>query len=653
MQKILFAFTLLLGYSIATLAQVQEDVDTKYDPHALFSPLFYPGGETVSRSVTGAPGTGYWQNRADYKLTASLNEVTNEITGSVTIAYKNNSPHALPFLWLQLDQNLFNKNSRGQARMPADGRSRYGDSKSNFSGGNKITAVKNLNDNTDANYLITDTRMQIRLPNAVKPGGDVIKIKIDFAFTLPEYGADRCGILKTKNGDIFTVAQWYPRMCVFDDVRGWNTDPYLGPSEFYLEYGDFEIALTAPASHIVVCSGELQNAAEVLTPVQLKRMEEAKKSDKTILIRTDKEVTDPSSRPKVTTLTWKYKISNSRDIAWASSKSFIWDAAKINLPSGKSCLAMSAYPAESNGQKAWGRSTEYTKGSIENYSKRWYEYSYPVATNVASNVGGMEYPGIVFCGSNATTDGLFGVTDHEFGHTWFPMIVGSNERRYGWMDEGFNTFINSIADDDFNKGEYKNPPANMEMISGYMFGKNTEPVLLTPDAMKEGNIGIALYFKPGYGLELLRNEILGPDRFDYAFKTYINRWAFKHPTPWDFFRTMENAAGEDLAWFWKGWFMENYRLDQSIVSVKYGKDIPANGATVTIANLEQMAMPVNITYETKSGTKGSLKLPVEVWNNTAVWKIKLPTTEELKTVVIDAEKVFPDMNFANNVWKAN
>jgi Peptidase family M1 domain len=653
MQKILFAFTLLFGNSIAMFAQVQEDVDTKYDPHALFSPLFYPGGETVSRSVTGAPGTGYWQNRADYKLTASLNEVTHEIAGSVTITYKNNSPQALSFLWLQLDQNLFNKDSRGQARMPAEGRSRYGDSKNNFSGGNKITAVKNLNDNTDANYLITDTRMQIRLPNAVKPNGDIIKIKIDFSFTLPEYGADRCGILKTKNGDVFTVAQWYPRMCVFDDVRGWNTDPYLGPSEFYLEYGDFEVALTAPANHIVVCSGELQNAAEVLTPTQLKRMDEAKKSDKTVLIRTEKEVTDPSSRPKATTLTWKYKIINSRDVAWASSKSFIWDAAKINLPSGKNCLAMSAYPAESNGQKAWGRATEYTKGSIENYSRRWYEYPYPVATNVAGNVGGMEYPGIVFCGSNATTEGLFGVTDHEFGHTWFPMIVGSNERRYGWMDEGFNTFINSIADDDFNKGEYKNPQANMEMMGGYMFGKNTEPVLLTPDAMKEANIGIALYFKPGYGLELLRNEILGPDRFDYAFKMYINRWAFKHPTPWDFFRTMENAAGEDLAWFWKGWFLENYRLDQSIVSVKYAKDIPANGATVTIANLEQMAMPVNITYETKGGIKGSIKLPVEVWNNTAVWKVKLPTTEELKTVVIDAEKVFPDMNFVNNVWKGN
>jgi Peptidase family M1 domain len=653
MQKLFFLVLLVFCISNTTIAQTEENIETKYDPHALFSPQFYPVGSTVTRAATGEPSAAYWQNKADYQITATLNDVTNEITGSVIITYKNNSPFSLPFLWLQLDQNLFNKSSRGQARMPFDSRSRYGDSKSAFSGGDKITAVKNLNDNSDANYIITDTRMQIRLKNAVKPLGDVIKIKIDYSFTLPEYGADRCGILKTAGGNIFTVAQWYPRLCVFDDVRGWNTDPYLGPSEFYLEYGDFDIALTAPASHIVVCSGELQNANEVLTAAQIARLDDAKKSDKTVVIRTEKEVSDEALKPKTGTLTWKYKITNARDVAWASSKSFIWDAAKINLPSGKACLAMSVYSKESKGKNAWGRATEYTKGSIENYSKRWYEYPYPVATNVASNVGGMEYPGIVFCGFNAEKDALFGVTDHEFGHTWFPMIVGSNERRYGWMDEGFNTFINSLADDDFNKGEYKSEATTMENAAGYMFGERTEPVLLTPDAMKEGNIGIALYFKPGYGLELLRNQILGPDRFDYAFKTYINRWAFKHPTPWDFFKTMENAAGEDLAWFWKGWFIENYRLDQAIISVKYDKDTVANGAVVTIANLDEMAMPVNISYQTKSGIKGTVHLPVEVWNNTAVWKVKLPTTEELKMVEIDAEKVFPDMNFANNVWKAN
>ena len=643
-------FSVFLTLRLFTFAQ-QTTIESSYDPHALFSPLFYTTGESITRAADGEPNTGYWQNRADYQITASLDEITHVITGTVIISYKNNSPHPLPFLWLQLDQNLFNKASRGQARMPVGSRSRYGDAKSGFNGGYNFTNVL-LNDAV-ANYIITDTRMQIRLPKTLKGGGDMVKIKIDYSFTLPEYGADRCGILKTKNGDIFTVAQWYPRMCVFDEIQGWNTLPYLGPSEFYLEYGDFDFTITAPASHIVVASGELQNPNEVLTATQNTRLASAKKSDKTVMIRTEMEVTDPASRPKGNTLTWHFKMTNARDVSWASSKAFIWDAAKINLPSGRTSLAMSVYPVESAGDKAWGRATEYTKNSIENYSKRWYEFPYPVASNVASNVGGMEYPGIVFCGWKAKDEGLFGVTDHEFGHTWFPMIVGSNERKYGWMDEGFNTFINSLAHEDFNKGEYKEQPKNMEAMAGYMFAPTSEAIMNAPDAMKEVNIGTALYFKPGYGLELLRNEILGADRFDYAFRTYISRWAFKHPTPWDFFKTMDNVSGEDLSWFWKGWFLENYKLDQAVESVTYEKDSAANGAIVTIANLNQMAMPVTIAYETVGGAKGTIKLPVEIWNNTKTWKVKLPTTEQLSSVVIDPDKVFPDINFANNSWKGN
>ncbi len=643
MNKFFLAVVFFSFCSFFAAAQEEENIPSIYDPHALFSPLFYPGNVNIARAATGEPNVGYWQNKADYIIAAALNEETHEIKGTVTITYRNNSPHALPFLWLQLDQNLFNKDSRGQARMPFDRRSRYGDSRSTFNGGYKISSVK-LSDNSDANYVITDTRMQIRLKQNLKPGGDVVTIKIDYSFTLPEEGADRCAILKTRNGDIFAVAQWYPRMCVFDDVNGWNTAPYLGAGEFYLEYGDFDVSITAPASHIVVCSGGLINESEVLTATQMSRLAEARISDKTVMIRTDKEVTDPSSRPVGKTLTWHFKINNARDVAWASSKSFVWDAAKINLPGGKISLAMSVYPPQSSGKKYWGRSTEYVKGSVENYSRRWLAYPYPCAVNVATNINGMEYPGIIFCPASSGGGSLFGVTDHEFGHTWFPMIVGSNERKYGWMDEGFNTFINSLGDDDFNKGEYKEDEKDMDNSAGYWFSNETETVLSTPDAIKESNIGIALYYKPGYGLELLRNEILGPDRFDYAFKEYIRRWAYKHPTPWDFFRTMDNVAGEDLQWFWKGWFIENYRLDQAIISV--------NGDVVTIANLNQMAMPVTIAYETVSGVKGTVKLPVEIWNNTKTWKVKLPSAETIKKVTIDPNRVFPDIDFSNNTWKA-
>ena len=651
MNKKYIITAILIFCGIISFAQNERGINSKYDPHALFSPLSFYNSPTTGRAASGEPGSGYWQNKVDYRIVAALNDASNTVSGSVIITYKNNSPHVLPFLWLQLDQNLFNKNSRGQARMPVDSRSRYGDSKSSFSGGYTIAAVKYIA-GTNAKYLITDTRMQVQLDKPIMQF-ETVQFKIDYSFTLPEYGADRCGILKTTNGNIFTVAQWYPRMCVFDDVQGWNTLPYLGPSEFYLEYGDFDVSITAPSNHIVVCSGELQNESEVLTSTQIERLAKARKSDATVMIRTADEVNDPASRPKGSTLTWHYTIKNARDVSWASSKSFIWDAARINLPEGKSSLAMSVYPVESSGSKGWGRATEYTKGSIENYSKRWFVYPYPVATNVASNVGGMEYPGIVFCRWKDEKDALFNVTDHEFGHTWFPMIVGSNERKYGWMDEGFNTFINTLSHNDFNNGEYKDEPQRMDNMASYMFGENTEPIMTAPDAMKEANIGIALYFKPSYGLELLRNEVLGPERFDYAFKTYIERWAYKHPTPWDFFRTMDNVAGEDLGWFWKGWFIENYRLDQSIVSVTYENDNPARGAIVTIANLDQLAMPVDLHYETKSGIKGDIKLPVEVWNNTNTWKLKLPTTEEIIKVEIDPDKNFPDMNFDNNVWRAH
>ncbi|MEN9952901.1 MAG: hypothetical protein RLZZ520_1169, partial [Bacteroidota bacterium] len=500
---------------------------------------------------------------------------------------------------------------------------------------------------------IVETRMRLDLPKSLKPAGDKVVVKVDYEYTVPEYGADRTGILKNADGNIYAIAQWYPKICVFDDIQGWNTLPYLGASEFYLEYGNFDVAITAPANHVVVASGDLLNPSEVMTAEQLKRYQQAHQSDATVMIRSREEVKDASSRSAKPSLTWKYHITNARDFAWASSASFIWDAAKINLPSGKKALAQSVYPISSDGTNAWGRSTEYTKASIENYSKRWFEFPYPIATNVASNVGGMEYPGIVFCGSNAKTGALWGVTDHEFGHTWFPMIVGSNERKYGWMDEGFNTFINDIAAKDFNNGEYAQPAASAHEMAKIMYSDRSETIMKTPDGMKEFNIGLSLYYKPGFALGLLREQIVGEKRFDEAFKKYIRDWAYKHPSPWDFFRSIESSVGEDLGWFWKGMFLENWRLDQAVTKVEYQNNNAKNGAIVTIENLDKVAMPVVIEYETVSGTKGRVKLPVEVWQSTATVKTRIPVQEELKRVTIDPDKVFPDFNGENNSWTVN
>ena len=645
--------------TVANLSAQQTPVTSNYDYQAAFGPNFYSKNTTETRSASGQPGPEYWQNKANYELTASLNENNSEITGTEILTYTNNSPDKLNFLWLSLDQNLFKADSRGNAIIPLSG-SRNGAAGEILDGGFKIKSVsllitkKGKLEELVPQFLINDTRLQIMLPEELKDNGGTIKLKIAYSFISPKYGSDRMGILDTKNGKIFSVAQWYPRMCVYDDVSGWNTLPYTGPGEFYLEYGNFDVKITAPASHIVVCSGELLNPSEVYTAEQQQRWATAAKSDKTLLIRSADEVTNPSSRPTgKTTLTWHFKMTNTRDVSWASSAAFIIDAAIINLPSGKKSVAISAYPIESNGSNAWQRSTEYTKACIENYSKQWFEYPYPTAINVASNVGGMEYPGIVFCGYKNKRDDLWDVTDHELGHNWFPMIVGSNERLFAWMDEGFNTFINSISAVDFNNGEYKSTKRDKHRSADRMTAPELETVMTAPDNMKENNTATLNYSKPSDALVLLREQILGAARFDYAFKTYVARWAFKHPQPDDFFRTMENVAGEDLNWFWRGWFTNNWRLDQGIRTVLYSKNDPSQGVIITIDNLDKMAMPVVLDIKTKSGTVMRMHLPVEIWMRNKSWTFKANTNEEIESVTLDPDHVFPDYNSTNDIWTAN
>lgn len=655
MRNILKPFTAAI-LLIFSMGNAQEKPASKYNYNEAFGNNFYTKNATDTRSASGQPGPKYWQNRADYILTAKLNEQTSEITGTEILTYTNNSPDKLSFLWLNIDQNLFAKDSRGNAVIPLEG-SRNGANGQVFDGGHKIKSVKIITagkekmTETDVKFNIYDTRMQLILPKELVANGGAVKIKIDFSFISPIYGSDRMGVLDTKNGKIFTVAQWYPRMCVYDDIRGWNTNPYLGASEFYLEYGDFDVTITAPSNHIVVASGALLNTEEVYTIEQQKLWKAAAQSDKTITIRSADEVVNPASRPTgKPTLSWHYKIKNARDVSWASSPAFIIDAARINLPSGKKSLAISAYPVESAGNEAWGRSTEYTKASMEYYSQKWFEYPYPAATNVAANAGGMEYPGIVFCHWTSKGAGLWGVTDHEFGHTWFPMIVGSNERLFGWMDEGLNTFINSLSEIDFNKGEYKSPPADLNRSASHLTDSNLESIMNSADNMQENNIGTLLYYKPAAGLTILREQVLGPERFDLAFQTYISRWAFKHPSPDDFFRTIENVSGEDLGWFWRSWFINNWKLDQAIGKVKYIKNDPAKGIQLTIDNLEKMPMPVLLSLKTKSGKTITKNLPVEIWQRNKSWTLRLDTNEEIERITLDPQHVLPDSNPVNNVW---
>ena len=649
----LFALLFFFIQSTGILAQ-----SSTYDPHKAFDPLFDAQSATVYRSADGQPGPGYWSNRANYQIDARLDTAQKSISANETITYVNNSPDSLSYLWIQLDQNRFGQNSRsaavsGQLFNPE-----------RFIGGFNILSVSlgSEGKSAPANYIITDTRMQIRLPGPLAGHGGVIKIKIKYNFIIAPNGSGRSGWMVTKNGPVFDLAQWYPRMAVYDDLMGWNVLPFLGAGEFYLDYGNYDISINVPWDQIVVSSGSLENPEKVLSSTTISRLKKAAESNKTVVIRSEKEIHDLQSRPAHTgRLIWHFKMKNSRDFSWAASKAFLWDAAKANLPDNKTTLVMALYPVESSGKNAWNRATEYLKHSIEIFSKQWFPYPYPSATTVGGPVGGMEYPGIVFCSWRAKGPSLWMIINHEIGHTWFPMIVGSNERKYAWMDEGFNTFIDIYATQDFNHGEFApksdheyNPKGGSPArgIVPLMLNPNAPPILSYADAVPRPYIHPLSYYKTALGLVMLREYILGHNRFDYAFRTYIRSWAYKHPSPMDFFRCMNNAAGENLNWFWKGWFIKKWTLDQAVTNVKYVNDDPAQGSLITLENYNQLVMPVTLEITESNGHSERVKLPVEIWETSGKYTFRFHSKSPLVKVVVDPDKMLPDVNAANNVWPA-
>tara|TARA_R110000744_G_scaffold55307_27_gene116924 strand:- start:3556 stop:5523 length:1968 start_codon:yes stop_codon:yes gene_type:complete len=654
MQKILILFIIFLNSGIF-YSQNLPNESSHYNPRDFHLSSFNPTAGNEYRSANGTPGPMYWQNSSDYIIHATLSEKDTTVFGDVTITYTNNSPDQLEYLWLQLDQNIFKPDSRSVAatRYPGD----YFGVLGNPNGGYQIKNVTiNQGENSYAVLpIITDTRMQIRLNRAMHPKGDQISIKINFSFVIPIDGAARFGQQGTKNGVIYQIAQWYPRMCVYDDVEGWNTLPYLGLGEFYCDYGNYDYFITAPAEMIVYGSGDLQNPKDVLTAEEMKRLLAASKSDKTIAIISADEVGKPFMRPTSNgNLTWHFKMNNTRDVAFAASKGLIWDAAKINLPSGRKALAMSCYPVESAGTAAWARSTEYLKASIEIYSEHFFEYPWNNAVSSAGITEGMEYPGMIFNNYNETNASLWFLISHEIGHNWYPMIVGSNERRYMWQDEGLNTYVNYIANDIFNNGEYQTDPSYFEKdffgsrdYTQFMHYK--DPLMTVSDAMDEEQ-HYQFYGKTAYGLNLLRTVIVGKERFDYAFRKYTEAWAFKHPTPYDFFHCINNATGEDLNWFWKEWFYTTWKLDQAVTSVTYVENDPAKGALITIENKGKMIMPVIIKVIQTNGLSETIQLPIEIWARESDWTFKYTSTSNIDKVIIDPENQFPDIERKNNEW---
>ena len=604
-----------------------------------FRRLELPTPGTV-RTGSGAPGRDYWQQRVNYTISTTLDTTAKVVHGTESIAYFNQSPDTLRYLWLQLDQNKYASGSTGSLLFDPD-HAFGGDSGFGLHGitvaesrrvGNAVSPLA-----APLKPVIDGTMMRVDLTRPLPPHSQTT-LQIGWQFELPPIG-DRMGRELVDGDWIYEVAQWYPRLAVYDDVRGWNTEPYLGSGEFYLEYGSFDVRITVPAGMVVGASGVLRNPEVVLTAAERSRLARAWQSDSTILIRGQ---ADPRPAGAKGMLTWHFTADSVRDFAWAAASHFIWDAARVNK--GRT-LAMSFYPPSA--QPIWHEASQDAKRAIEHYSEAYLTYPYRYAINVNGPEGGMEYPGIVFCGARKSAEGLYGVTSHEFGHTWFPMVVGSNERLYPWMDEGFNTFINTF-DYDREYHKLRNGRGSAAEWAKYAASGQDEAIMTPPDRVNA--LGQIAYNKPAVGLIMLRNVISSPERFDPVFREYIRRWAWKHPTPADFFRTMEDGLGQDLSWFWRAWFYRTETLDQAVDSLRAVADSSGEKhSEIVLSTHGGLVMPMNLALGWEDGSTTRLKLPVEIWYGGPRYVLSLPGPKLVTSVVIDPDSSVVDIDRSNNL----
>ncbi len=531
----------------------------------------------VYRNAAGAPGHEYWQMKADYKMSVELDDEKQRILGAHKITYHNNSPDKLTYLWVQLDQNMRAKDSDTYKIQTSEinEKTSFRDIKkmtNDFDGGFKIQKVEDANGKA-MNYTINKTMMRVDLPTALEPGESVT-----FGMTWWYNINDRMKIggrsgyeyFEKDDNYLYTIAQFFPRMAVYNEVEGWQNKQFLGRGEFALAFGDYEVSITVPADHIVASTGELQNPEEVLSAEQRRRYKEAKTASEPVMIVTQDEAEEAEQSRASDTKTWVFKADNVRDFAFASSRKFIWDA--IGVPMGdKTVMAMSYYPKEGN--PLWEQySTKVVAHSLRVYSKHTFDYPYPVAISVHAARIGMEYPMICFNFGRPNEDGTYsartkygmiGVIIHEVGHNYFPMIVNSDERQWTWMDEGLNTFVQYLTEQEWER-DYPSRRGPAYKMVDYMKGDKNfiSPIMTNSESIHQ--FGNNAYGKPATALNILRETVMGRELFDYAFKEYSQRWMFKHPTPADFFRTMEDASGVDLDWFWRGWFYTNDHVDIAI-----------------------------------------------------------------------------------------
>ena len=571
MKKVLYPIFFFIT-SISTVEAQWEDKFKQMDDLLPTPNVYRTGG--------GAPGHKYYQQKADYKIAIELDDDKQMIRGEETITYTNNSPDPLEYLWLQLDQNITSKNSHSKLidveRMEnfktiQDLEKRFFE----FDGGFKIDWIKSMG-NENLSYAINQTMLRIDLKNSLKPGAS-ISFKIKWWYNINDRmkigGRSGYEYFEADKNYLYTIAQFFPRMCVYDDVNGWQNKQFLGRGEFTLPFGDYEVEITVPADHVVGATGELQNASAVLSAEQRRRFESAKTSNKPVLIITEAEAKDAEAKRDNKKKKWLFKAKNVRDFAFASSRKFIWDAMGVKQ-GNNTVMAMSYYPKEGN--PLWERySTRVVAHTLNIYSRHTFDYPYPVAISVHAKWIGMEYPMICFNGGRPEADGTYsaptkygmlGVIIHEVGHNYFPMIVNSDERQWSWMDEGLNTFLQFLTEQEWERNyPSRRGPANM--ITDYMRGDKNKmsPIMTNSESLWQ--FGDNAYGKPATALNILRETIMGRELFDHAFKMYAQRWMFKHPTPADFFRTMEDASAVDLDWFWRGWFFSTDHVDLALEKV--------------------------------------------------------------------------------------
>jgi len=539
----------------------------------------------IYRTASGAPGHKYWQQQVDYDISIAIDDKTQRLTGAQTMDYQNNSPDTLRYLWLQLDQNRMKRDSANKITSTAPSKDKVSFKGFRslvespvFDGGYEITQVSASN-GKPLHYIINGTMMRIDLPKPLRTGSSV-EININWHYQLHEQkvlgGRSGYEYFKEDDNYLYEIASWFPRAAAYYDAMGWQNKQFLGSGEFTLEFGDYDVKITVPADHVVAATGVLQNESKVLTSTQRKRLKQARKANKPVLIITPAEALANEKSRSNKVKTWHFKAKNIRDFAFASSRKFIWDAQGYQQGSSDT-MAMSFYPNEGN--PLWEKySTEAIIHTMEQYSKYTFDYPYPVSISVNGPVGGMEYPMITFNGPRPTLDkktgektysrrtkyGLVGVIIHEVGHNYFPMIVNSDERQWTWMDEGLNTFLQFLAEQSWEEG-YPSRRGHAAKITSYMKSSNQVPIMTNSESILQ--FGNNAYGKPATALNILRETIMGRELFDFAFKEYAQRWKFKRPTPADFFRTIEDASAVDLDWFWRGWFYTTDHVDLAIDNV--------------------------------------------------------------------------------------